>query len=1097
MELVEYEISNLKSILGKTNDSYRKDRQLTLKDKEKIIWRLAYINVMGYEIDFGWLEILELVSSDVFEFKQCGYIAASIIYRGNLELLRLLINTIKSDLNNCFEVLMGKEKISDKSKNFSPFSAEIGKNYSGKNCNVRKQKIKNCLLALNFIGNSATLDFADNLFIDVKKLAEIPVEKQFNDTHIVRSKAICCLTKLFQCCPDRLRAYEWGERLIKYFQFERSADCLISQCVFIRNSLKYYASTDYLDPKENFEKNPNKHETDHSVLIDEREIIDSNLNLELVRSWEFIVPNLIFTLSRVRLYKEVKNWRFHKIPMFWLQVKLIGILQLFPEINNDYFVNYKINKIMEDVFFNAIHAIKSVNEYNSNFSSTCDEIEFQCIIGIAVEMTKYINRTYNQEFPANINHLMGKFIEGLLYIDNKDYISISISLIFESKTNRAVEELIKKNLVALLRFICSIDEDATLNLLNIFSYVCNKNNWVFITKEILNGVICKYILNSDKLNNKEIHKIQKCSSDFFFPAKAKTLLEEIILSVCYTIRRFSNKNEVSFKTINILFQILEKSLLDPNPGFDEITENTLFQLIDILFDSRLKNESTDLTEKANESLGNEISIQRYVTIKSYKLLNKLKNCDHFNPRSGIRWLCFILGEYGQLISNKVSIIQQVEVLLIVNDTLSVDSNDDQIPLIKSTILLSFTKLYCNSDHDTQNQIYEVLKIGVGNRGNCIDSPEFLNAIIANTQYSITPINGNITPVDGLSQNNSSLRCREQLLNGVFIQKNSFLVPKQFNKYTDDGYCSRNSWLSLCLSNKGILYNFSLLSIGFSNGNFKYSSGESTIIVKMGKDEKKNRKFNIERISTLCEEKKLTTKSSNNSFPNIFDSTSQNLHVEISNEKNKSFDNEGTFEKRINLICNGPYLNPPMISLLVRVVSNSKDEILGINEKIEEIDADSNYSKLICINFRLPVILTNFMAPTKKMGREEFEHFWEKLTQSSVKGILGVSSFEIPIYMQLLNFCIYSAIDNLDDPNVSNSMIYSGTSTLYLSSRKRIPCMLKIIPCDNKYNESCGESKINAKGNNEKSIEIRVRSSSLIVAKILKQIISTYIISNFN
>ncbi|OII73100.1 adapter-related protein complex 2 alpha 1 subunit [Cryptosporidium ubiquitum] len=1097
MELIEYEISNLKSILVKTNDNSKRDRQLTLKDKEKIIWRLVYISLMGYEIDFGWFEILELASSDISEYKQCGYVAASTIYKQNVELLRLLINTIKSDLNNCFEVLINNEEFLYKSRNFRPFSVEIGKNYSGKSFDVRKQRIKNCLLALNFIGNVPTLDFADNLFIDVKKIAELPLEKQLNDTNIVRSKAICCLTKLFQCCPDRLRAYEWGERLVTYFQFERNCDCLISQCIFIRNSLKYYLGNDYFEPKENSERNLTEQEADNSKIDSEREIMDSNFSIELIKSWELIVPTLIFTLSRIRSNREIKHWKFHKIPLFWLQVKLIEILQLLPQVNNDRFVNYKMNKIMEEVFFSAIQATKSINESNSNISSTSDEIEFQCVIGIAVEMTKYISKTSsNQEFPVNIGHLMGTFIEGLLYTENKDYISISISLIFDFKTNRVIEELIKKNMVVLLRFICSIDEDTTLNLLNIFSHICSKNNWIFITKEILNGVLYKYILNTNKLNNKDTPSIQRCSNDYFYPGKAKTLLEEIILSVCYTIRRFSNISGVSLKTINILFQLLEKSMCDLNPVF-EITENTLFQIIDILFDSKLKNERLDMIEKTNEPLKYDSSIQKYVTIKSYKLLYKLgKYRNNFNPKSGIRWLCFILGEYGQLISNKISIIQQVEVLLNIHDVLTIDSDEEQIPLIKSTILLSFTKLYCNSDHDTQNQIYEILKIGVRNRGNSIDSPEFLNAIIANTQYSITPTNGNLTPVERLSNNNSCLRYRNQLLNGVFVQrKNSFLVSSQLNKYGDDGYCNRNTWLSLCLLNKGSLYNFSLLSIGFSNGNFKYSSGESTIIIKL-ENKKKNKTFRVERISTISEEKKVTKNS--NSFSNIFDSTCQNLHVEISGEtNNKDLDNEGTFEQRINLICKGPYLNPPMVSLLLRIFSNSKDEVLDLNEKIEEIDTENNYSKLICVNFRLPVILSNFMAPTKKMEKNEFEHFWGKLTQSSVKGVLAISYFEIPIYLQLLNFCIYSTIDEVNNSNLSNSMTYSGTSTLYLSNRKRIPCMLKVMPCENTYSESRAESKVHEDRSNEKSVEIRVRSSSLIVAKILKQIVSTYIIANSN
>lgn len=1095
MELIEYEVSKLRSILRKTNDNSKRNRQFTLKDKEKIIWRLAYICTMGYDIDFGWLEVLELVSSDNFESKQCGYIAASTIYRSHIDLLRLLINTIKSDLNNCFEVLIGTEQRQDQSRNIQSISVEIGKNYSGKffsEKNIRKEKVKKCLLALNFIGNIPTLDFADNLFIDVKKLAELPAEKQLNDTHVVRSKAICCLTKLFQCCPDRLRAYEWGEKLVTYFQFERNADCLISQCIFIRNSLKYYFNVDYSDPTEDSE-NQNEQGTDISKL-NESKILDSNLSIELVKNWEFIAPIIIITLSRIRMYKKIRDWTFHKIPMFWLQVKLIEILKLLPQIKNDNYVVYKMNNIMEDVFFNAIQAIKSINESHLNATFDCDEVELQCTIGIAVEMTKYIIKIYNSEFPVNVCHLMGKFMEELLYTENKDYISISISLILESKAIKTVEELIKKNILALLRFTCSIDEETTLNLLNIFSYICDKNSWIFITKEILNGVIYKYVLNSDQFNNKHVANIHRSSNDYFYPGKAKTLLEEILLSVCYTVRRFSNISEVSFKTINVLFQLLEKSICDPNPGFDEITENTLFQTIDILFDSEFKNERINTMGKTDELFGNDTNIQKFTVIKTYKLLNKLgKYRNNFNPRSGIRWLCFLLGEYGQLISNKISIIKQVGVLFSVHDVLTIDSDDEHIPLIKSTILLSFTKLYSNSNHDTQNQIYEMLKIGV--RNNSTDSHKFLNAIIANTQYSTTPINGALTPVERLTHSNSSLRCRNKLLNEVLIQrKNGCLVNNKFNKYSEDGHCSRNNWISLCLSDKGSLYRFSFLSICFSNGSFKYFSGESTIIIKLGKSEKKNRTIKIERISIINEEKKLTEDS--NSFSNTYDSTSKNLNVEISSEIiNKGFDHEGKFEQRINLICSGPYLNPPMVSLFLRVISNSKDEVPDISENIEEINTECSYSKLICINFRLPVILTNFMSPTKKMGKNEFEHFWGKLVQSSTKGILAISPYEIPIYLQLLNFCVYTNGD-IEHSNVSDSMVYSGTSTLYLSNHKRIPCMLKVLPCD-KFSEPCGRSQIHEGESSERSVEIRVRSSSLITAKILKQIISTYIIVSSN
>ncbi|KAJ1614741.1 adaptin AP complex subunit alpha protein [Cryptosporidium canis] len=1090
MKLVEYEVSKLRSVLMNARDNSKRDGQLTLKDKEKIIWRLAYICSMGFGIDFGWLEILELISSDTFEFKQCGYVAASIIYRNHIDLLRLLVNTVKNDLSRCYDVLMGKVQEPDRSRNAHSISLEIGKTYSSKvfSNSIRKDIIKKCLLALNFIGNIPTLDFADNLFIYIKKLAEIPPGKQFNDTHIIRSKAICCLTKLFLCCPDRLRVYEWGEKLVTYFQFERNTDCLISQCTFVRNSLKYYFTTDYLNHTEDTE---NQNDQENISKLNDDEVIDSSLSVELANNWKFITPIMIITLSRIRKYNNMGDWTFHKVPMFWLQTKIMDLLKLLPHINNDSYVVDRMNNIIETVFFNAIHAIKSTNKSFPSIMDS-DDVEIQCTIGIAVEATKYVNKIYNPDFPDNVCHLMAKFIEELLYTENKDYISISISLIMESKTIKAIRELIKKNLVALLRFTCTIDEDTTLNLLHIFSYICDENSWVFIMKEILNGVVYKYILSSSQFIN--VPNTPRGSSGYFYPGKATTLLEEIILSVCYALRRFPNTREVSFKIINVLFQLIEKSICDPSPCLEGITENTLFHTIDILFDSGQKNESTDEREQSDELFGGSENIQRLAVLKSYKLLQKLsKFRNNLNLKSGIRWLCFLLGEYGHSISNKISIIRQIGTLFSAHDLLTIYSDDEQIPLIKSTILISFTKLYTNSDHDIQNKIYEMLKVGAFN--NSIDTTKFLNAIIVNEQYNSTPINEVVTPIERLTQN-SSVMYRNKLLDCVLIQRKNKYLVNSIN-YNEDGHCNRNNWLSLCLSDMGSLYQFNFLSICFSNGSFKYSSGETTIIIKLRKNDKKNRRIKVERISTLCGDINRDTESSN-SFSNTYDSTSKHLRVEIPAEMIcNGFDHEGKFEQRVNLLCGGPYLNPPIISLLLRVVSNSKDEVSETNENTEEINADCSYSKLICINFRLPVILSNFMAPTKKMSKNEFEHFWGRLSQSSNKGILAISTLEIPIYLQLLNFCVYSTVDDTEQTSIPNSMIYSGTSTLYLSNRKRIPCMLKIIPCDNDLNNSSSMGQAHESEENEISVEICVRSSSLLAAKIIRQIISTYIMINSN
>lgn len=71
------------------------------------ISKLLYIYILGWELDFGHLEAVNLISSNKFSEKQIGYLAVTLFFHEQHELLHLVVNSIRKDLldhnelNNC------------------------------------------------------------------------------------------------------------------------------------------------------------------------------------------------------------------------------------------------------------------------------------------------------------------------------------------------------------------------------------------------------------------------------------------------------------------------------------------------------------------------------------------------------------------------------------------------------------------------------------------------------------------------------------------------------------------------------------------------------------------------------------------------------------------------------------------------------------------------------------------------------------------------------------------------------------------------------------------------------------------------------------
>lgn len=60
--------------------------------------QLLYIYILGWNVDFGHLEAVNLISATKYSEKQIGYLAMTLFLHEKHELLHLVVNSIRKDL---------------------------------------------------------------------------------------------------------------------------------------------------------------------------------------------------------------------------------------------------------------------------------------------------------------------------------------------------------------------------------------------------------------------------------------------------------------------------------------------------------------------------------------------------------------------------------------------------------------------------------------------------------------------------------------------------------------------------------------------------------------------------------------------------------------------------------------------------------------------------------------------------------------------------------------------------------------------------------------------------------------------------------------
>jgi AP-2 complex subunit alpha len=88
---VDKEMANIrqKFTSSKGLDSY---------NRKKYVWKMIFMFMMGYEVDFGHMEIINCLSAQKYSEKHVGYVGISLLLKNTDEMMTLVINSIQQDL---------------------------------------------------------------------------------------------------------------------------------------------------------------------------------------------------------------------------------------------------------------------------------------------------------------------------------------------------------------------------------------------------------------------------------------------------------------------------------------------------------------------------------------------------------------------------------------------------------------------------------------------------------------------------------------------------------------------------------------------------------------------------------------------------------------------------------------------------------------------------------------------------------------------------------------------------------------------------------------------------------------------------------------
>uniref|UniRef100_A0A0N4Z4F1 AP-2 complex subunit alpha n=1 Tax=Parastrongyloides trichosuri TaxID=131310 RepID=A0A0N4Z4F1_PARTI len=167
----EAELKRINKELANIRSKFKGDKTLDGYQKKKYVCKLLFIFLLGHDIDFGYMEAVNLLSSNKYTEKQIGYLFISVMINLQSELMKLIIQSIKNDVGSRNPVHVN--------------------------------------LALQCISNVGARDMAESFSVDLAKLLVSGETIDF-----VKQSAALCLLKLYRSNGDVVPPNEYASRIV-------------------------------------------------------------------------------------------------------------------------------------------------------------------------------------------------------------------------------------------------------------------------------------------------------------------------------------------------------------------------------------------------------------------------------------------------------------------------------------------------------------------------------------------------------------------------------------------------------------------------------------------------------------------------------------------------------------------------------------------------------------------------------------------------------------------------------------------------------------------------------------------------------------------
>ncbi|BGP53451.1 hypothetical protein JCM8202_001094 [Rhodotorula sphaerocarpa] len=361
-----------------------RDGNLDGRQKKKYISKIIFTSILGYPVDIGHMEAVNLISSTKYSEKQIGYLALTLLMHENSDIVRLVVNSIRKDLEEYNETT-------------------------------------NCL-ALHAIANIGGSDMAEALAPDVHRLLISPTSKSF-----VKKKAALTLLRLFRKFPEVIPAADWALRIVSILD---DTDLGVALAV---SSLVLALAQDNLD------------------------------------AYSICYQKAVDRLSKIVLKGEFTNdYVYYKIPVPWLQVKLLRLLQYYPP-SEDPTLRLVLHNVLERILKNSGSQHRNVQQNNAQ-----NAVLFEAI-NLAIHLDT------ESVVVQQAAHLLGRYI--LSKETNVRYLGLDTMAHLAARTDNL--EAVKKHQATIMQSLRDKDISVRRRGLDLLYSMCDTSNSKAIVGELL------------------------------------------------------------------------------------------------------------------------------------------------------------------------------------------------------------------------------------------------------------------------------------------------------------------------------------------------------------------------------------------------------------------------------------------------------------------------------------------------------------------------------------------------------------------------------------------------------------------------------------